>query len=130
MILMATLTTNGITVSVETFYQDEHSRPLEQKFVFAYRITVENHSADTVQLLRRHWYIFDSNGMTREVEGEGVVGQQPVLQPTESHQYTSWCPLMTEMGKMYGTFLLEKEDGSSFHARIPEFKLIAPQKMN
>ncbi|MCB9284982.1 MAG: Co2+/Mg2+ efflux protein ApaG [Lewinellaceae bacterium] len=127
---METLTTRGITISVETYYQEEHSRPIEQKHVFAYRITIENQSADTVQLLRRHWYIFDSIGLTREVEGEGVIGQQPVLQPSESHQYTSWCPLMTEIGKMYGTFLMEKEDGTTFRARIPEFQLIAPQKMN
>ena len=127
---METLTTDGITIKVETFYQLEHSRPLEQKHVFAYRITIENERADTVQLLRRHWFIIDSNGLHREIEGEGVVGLQPVLLPAESHQYTSWCPLMTEIGKMYGTFLMEKEDGTSFHARIPEFKLIAPHKMN
>jgi ApaG protein len=127
---MATRTTNGITVTVETFYQAEYSRPKEYKFIFAYRITIENRSADTVQLMRRHWHIYDSNGTHREVEGEGVVGQQPVLQPGESHQYVSWCPLSTEIGKMAGIFLMEKTDGSSFQARIPEFRLIAPQKMN
>ena len=127
---METRTTNGITVTVETFYQAEYSRPKEQKFIFAYRITIENHSADTVQLMRRHWHIYDSNGIHREVEGEGVVGQQPVLQPGESHQYVSWCPLLTEIGKMAGVFLMEKTDGSSFQARIPEFRLVAPQKMN
>ncbi|MBK6620415.1 MAG: Co2+/Mg2+ efflux protein ApaG [Saprospirales bacterium] len=127
---METMTTNGITIIVETFYQAEHSRPLEQKFIFAYRVTIENHSPDTVQLLRRHWFIFDSSGLKREVEGEGVVGLQPVLEPNESHQYTSWCPLMTELGKMYGAFLMKKSSGALFDARIPEFRLVAPQKMN
>ena len=127
---MVTQTTNGITISAEASYQPEHSRPLAHKHVFSYRIRIDNHGLDTVQLLRRHWHIVDSNGVVREVEGEGVVGAQPVLLPSESYQYTSWCPLMTEMGKMYGTFLMEKEDGSTFYARIPEFKLIAPQKLS
>jgi len=127
---METTTTNGIRISVETFYQAEHSRPLEQKFVFAYRITIENNSPETVQLLRRHWFIFDSNGLKREVEGEGVVGLQPVLDPNESHQYTSWCPLMTEIGKMNGAFLMQRSSGAVFEARIPEFHLVAPQKRN
>jgi ApaG protein len=127
---METLTTNGITISVETFYQAEHSRPLEQKHIFAYRITIENHSLHTVQLLRRHWHIYDSNGQVREVEGEGVVGQQPVLLPNDMHQYTSWCPLMTEIGKMSGAFLMQREDGALFDARVPEFMLVAPHKGN
>lgn len=127
---METLTTNGIKVSVETFYQAEHSRPLEQKFIFAYRITIENHSSDTVQLMRRQWFIHDSSGVTREVEGEGVVGQQPVLHPTDFHQYVSWCPLTTEMGKMVGSFLMRREDGSTFSVRVPEFRFMAPQKLN
>ena len=127
---MHTQTTNGITITVEAFYQPEHSRPLANKHVFSYRVIIENRGLDTVQLRRRHWYILDSNGICREVEGEGVVGSQPVLLPSDSHQYTSWCPLMTEMGKMYGTFLMEKEDGSYFDARIPEFHLVAPHKMN
>ena len=130
MISMETITTNGIRISVETFYQPEQSRPLEQKFIFAYRITIENRSTDTVQLLRRHWFIFDSNGIKREVEGEGVVGLQPVLEPNESHQYTSWCPLKTEIGKMNGAFLMQRASGGLFDARIPEFRLVAPQKMN
>jgi ApaG protein len=128
---METLTTNGITISVETFYQPKHSNPREMRFVFAYRITIENHSPNTVQLLRRHWYITDSAGQIREVEGEGVVGKQPVLKPEDLHQYVSWCPLTTDIGMMHGTFLMQNtETGDTFHARIPAFKLIAPFKLN
>ena len=129
--LMETLTTKGIKVSVESFYQETQSRPLDRKYVFAYRITIENGSRYTVQLLRRHWHIVDSNDQRREVEGEGVIGQQPVLAPGESHQYVSWCPLTSEIGKMYGTYLMVRpEDQRTFDVRIPEFKLIAPFKLN
>lgn len=128
---MYILTTNGIKVSVDAAYQSAYSRPLEMKYIFAYHVTIENLSADTVQLLRRHWYIFDSNGVIREVEGEGVIGQQPILAPGEVHEYASWSPLMTEMGKMAGTYLfLNQSDNEQFRVKIPEFKLLAPFKLN
>ncbi len=128
---MDTLTTNGIKISVETFYQQNYSRPLENKYIFAYRIHIENRSSKTVQLMRRHWYIKDSSGSVREVEGEGVIGKQPVLRPGEGHQYVSWSPLISDIGKMYGTYLmLNKETKSQFRVSIPEFKLIAPFKQN
>jgi ApaG protein len=123
--------TNGIKVSVETSYQDEYSLPMENKYVFAYRITIENVSDCTVQLLRRHWYIMDSNGVGREVEGEGVIGVQPTLAPGETHQYVSWSHLFTEIGKMHGYYIFKREiDSTTFKATIPEFKLITPFKMN
>ncbi len=128
---METLTTKGIKISVETFYHEKHSRPVEQKFVFVYQINIENKSNATVQLLRRHWYIFDSNGLVREVEGDGVIGKQPILRPGQSHKYVSWSPLQSEMGKMYGYFLmLDRVSKSQFKVPVPEFKLIAPFKMN
>ena len=128
---METLTTKGIKISVETFYHEKHSRPTDQKFVFLYRITIENKSNTTVKLLRRHWYIFDSNGNIREVEGEGVIGKQPVLRPGESHQYVSWSPLQSEMGKMYGYYLMNDEmNHKNFKVLVPEFKLVAPFKLN
>lgn len=128
---METLVTNGIKISVETFYQEEHSRPLENKYIFAYRITVQNLTDYTVQLMRRHWYIIDSNGLTREVEGEGVIGQQPILSPGESHQYVSWSNLLTEIGKMHGHYIFRREsDSTTFKAAIPEFHLITPYKLN
>ena len=128
---METLTTKGIKISVETFYHEQHSRPTEQKFVFVYRITIENKSASIVQLLHRHWYIFDSNGVIREVEGEGVIGKKPILNPGQSHQYVSWSPLQSDMGKMYGFYLMiDRDTKTNFKVPVPEFKLIAPFKEN
>lgn len=128
---MEKLTTKGIKISVDTFYQKDYSRPLANKYIFAYRIQIENKSGSTVQLMRRHWIIKDSSGATREVEGAGVIGKQPILGPGESHHYISWSPLTSDIGKMYGTFLmLNKDDGTSFRIPIPEFKLIAPFKYN
>jgi ApaG protein len=128
---MITKITEGVKISVETFYQDEYSQPLNNEFMFAYRITIENGSDRTVKLLRRHWYIFDSCGITREVEGEGVVGLQPVIEPGKSHQYVSGSHLKTEMGCMHGTYLMERMvDGKQFYVNIPEFQLVAPFKLN
>lgn len=128
---METLTTNGIKISVETFYQQNSSEPREGKFIFAYRISIENKSTKTVQLLRRHWIIMDSTGSGREVEGEGVIGKQPILKPGETHQYASWCNLNSDIGKMYGTFLmLNKDANKEFRVTIPEFKLSPPYKLN
>ena len=128
---METLTTNNITVSVETEYLAAHSNPREGKFIFGYHITIENGSPHTVQLLRRHWVILDSDGIMREVEGDGVVGLQPVLAPGEVHGYSSFCNLSTEIGKMSGTYLMSRaEDNSLFEASIPEFRMVAPFKLN
>ena len=128
---MNTLITNGIKVSVETFYQNRYSNPVESKYVFAYRITIENLSSKTVQLLRRHWYIIESNGESQEVEGEGVIGKQPTLQPGDAHQYVSWSQISTAIGKMYGTYLMiNASDQNHFYVSIPEFQLIAPAKLN
>ena len=128
---METLTTHDITISVETEYLAGHSNPREGKFIFGYHITIENGSPYTVQLLRRHWVIRDATGIMREVEGEGVVGQQPVLGPGEVHGYSSFCNLDTEIGQMSGEYLMTRlEDGSFFDAGIPEFRMVAPFKMN
>lgn len=128
---MEVLITNGIKVSVETLYQAAYSRPQENRYIFSYQITIENLSANTVQLLRRHWQIFDANGMIREVEGEGVIGKQPVLAPGETHEYASWSPLTTELGKMQGTYLFVRTtDNKEFKVQIPAFKLIVPFKLN
>lgn len=128
---MDTKTTQGVTVNVTTNYLPDYSSPAQQHFVFAYKITIENNSEFTVKLLRRHWHIYDSNGEVREVEGEGVVGQQPVLEPGEIHQYVSGCNLKTSIGKMAGTYLMERlVDGRQFYVNIPEFTLIIPYKLN
>ena len=123
--------TEGVRVSIETDYQQEYSSPMQAHYVFTYRILIENYSEQTVRLLRRHWFIYDANGLMREVEGEGVVGQQPILEPGASHEYVSGCNLKTEMGKMRGTYLMERiVDGKQFTVVIPEFMLIAPFKLN
>jgi ApaG protein len=99
--------------------------------MFAYRITLENHNSFTVQLLKRHWFIFDSNGENREVEGEGVVGVQPTLNAGQQFTYVSGCNLKTEMGKMQGHYeLMNQNTLQSFFVKIPAFELIAPQKNN
>jgi len=128
---METLTTKGVKINVETLYQVEHSNPVSNKYIHAYRITIVNTNDYTVQLMRRHWYILDSNGTLREVEGEGVIGQQPILPPGKAHRYVSWSPLATDIGKMYGSFkMMRQYDNSDFEVEIPEFKLIAPFKNN
>ncbi len=128
---MTSLISEGVQVSVETFYQPDYSNPLQYEFMFAYRISIENHNSFPVQLHRRHWYIFDSNGSYREVEGEGVVGVQPTLQPGEKYQYVSGCNLRTEMGKMKGNYQMENLNNKKiFAVDIPEFEMIAPCKNN
>lgn len=128
---MPTTTTQGVTVTVTTNYLPDYSSPSQEHFVFAYRIDIRNDSGYTVKLLRRHWFISDANGTVREVEGEGVVGRQPVLEPGESHQYMSGCNLKSGVGKMRGTYLMERlGNGESFQVNIPEFTLMVPYRMN
>jgi ApaG protein len=128
---MANKISEGMEVSVETFYQPDYSNPISGEYMFAYRITIENHNNFSVKLQRRHWHIFDSNGSYREVEGEGVVGVQPILQPGERYQYVSGCNLRTEMGKMYGSYTMENlNNKKSFEVNIPIFEMVVPFKMN
>lgn len=128
---MVTQVTQGIKISVETVYQEAHSNPLKAHFFFSYKINIENQNDYTIRLLRRHWHIFDSSGEYSEVEGEGVVGQQPVIQPGESYAYDSACNLTTDMGKMHGIYLMERIiDGSRFDVYIPEFHMVVPSRLN
>ena len=128
---MVSKISEGVEVSVETFYQADYSNPLNHEYMFAYRITIENHNPFTIQLLRRHWYIFDSNGEHREVEGEGVVGVQPVLKPGENYQYVSGCNLRTEMGRMHGHYQMQNENNKQlFSVNIPAFDMVVPNKLN
>src|SRR5690606_32112860 len=129
--VMVTEITDGVKISVETIYQPEYSNPANEHFMFAYRVNIENLTENTVQLLNRRWLIFDSNGTKREVEGEGVVGQQPVIEPGDNHEYVSGCNLKTDMGSMKGSYEMRRiVDGRKFRVNIPEFYLIAPYKMN
>jgi len=128
---MVSKISEGIIVSVETFYQPEYSNPSTSEFMFAYRITIENKNIYPVKLLRRHWYIYDASGSLREVEGEGVVGVQPQINPGNEYQYISGCNLQTEMGKMYGTYLMENcNNNKQFDVSIPAFEMTVPFKMN
>lgn len=128
---MVSKISEGVEVSVEVFYQNDYSNPMNQDYMFAYRVTVENHNGFALKLLRRHWFIFDSNGEHREVEGEGVIGIQPVLKPSEQYQYVSGCNLKTEMGKMHGTYLMENQNNKEqFYVNIPAFEMVVPFKNN
>lgn len=128
---MATLTTKGIKVSVETAYHVGYSQPREQKYFFAYRITIENQSDYTVQLLSRYWKIMNGDGVIREVEGTGVIGEQPIIEPGGIHRYESGCPLHNDMGKMSGYYNMVNTDlKTAFKVFVPEFIMVAPYKDN
>lgn len=121
----------GVNISIETFYQPEYSNPVSCEYMFAYRITLENNNSFPVQLLRRHWYIFDSNAEHREVEGEGVIGIQPIINPGKKYQYVSGCNLRSELGKMHGMYFMENSNNKqTFIIKIPAFEMIAPSKLN
>jgi ApaG protein len=128
---MVSQISEGIKISVETYYQPDYSNPVNSEFMFAYKITIENNNSFAVKLLSRHWYIYDSNGLVKEVEGEGVVGVQPQINPGEQYQYISGCNLRTEIGKMKGTYLMENITNKvNFTAIIPSFKMTTPFKLN
>ena len=119
-------TTQSITVSVEAFYLDEQSEPDDAHFVWAYHVRIENNGRETVQLMTRHWRITDSLGNIQEVQGDGVVGEQPVLSPGQSFEYTSGTPLSTPSGIMVGTYQMETGAGNRFDVKIPAFSLDSP----
>ncbi len=123
---MNSATTGGITVSVETAYIEKDSDPDNQYFVWAYRIKIENNSANTVQLMSRHWKITDALGRQQEVKGAGVVGEQPVLAPGASFSYSSGTPLQTPSGFMRGTYAMRADNGREFDIEIPAFSLDCP----
>jgi ApaG protein len=121
----------GIKISVETFYQPEFSNPVNNEFMFAYRIKIENNNMFPVKLLSRHWHIFDSYGSLKEVQGEGVVGVQPIIEPGECYEYMSGCNLKSEMGRMHGTYEMENcLTKVLFTVSIPRFDLEVPFKLN
>ncbi len=121
-------TTRGITVSVKPFYLEEQSSPFEDHYVWAYQVRIENNGSTTVQLRTRHWRITDSMGRVNEVRGAGVVGEQPVLGPGESFEYTSGTPLPTPSGIMVGSYQMQREDGGLFDIAIPAFSLDSPHQ--
>ncbi|SEF97681.1 Co2+/Mg2+ efflux protein ApaG [Algoriphagus boritolerans] len=118
--------TEGIKVCVEVTYQAEFSSPHQHHYVFTYKVTIENNSQHTYQLLKRKWQIFDAAEESKIVEGNGVVGQQPIREPGDSHSYVSGCNLKSGLGKMKGSYTMEKLfDGKSIEVEVPEFQMIA-----
>lgn len=121
-------TTRSVTVTVQPFYLDEQSSPNDNHYVWAYHVRIENHGLETIQLRRRHWRITDAYGRIQEVRGAGVVGEQPVLAPGESFEYTSGTPLATPSGIMVGSYGMETEAGENFEIAIPAFSLDSPHE--
>ena len=127
---MSEAITNGVKVQVAARFLEERSNPHTNKFVFAYTVTITNLEAVTVQLLSRKWIIKDADGDVETVEGPGVVGEKPVLQPGQSFEYTSFCPLETPFGTMEGHYNMVAADGSRFEAKIAPFGLAMPGALN
>jgi len=117
--------TNNVRVEVESKYSPQHSQLFQDRWVFQYSIRITNEGYETVQLLSRHWIITDAAEYTEEVKGPGVVGEQPVLRPGESFEYSSWCPLKTSSGVMRGTYRMVGESGNQFDIEIAPFALKA-----
>jgi ApaG protein len=122
--------TYQFSISVRPQFVPEHSRPDEDKFLFAYTVTIRNTGDVAAQLISRHWIITDANNKVEEVQGLGVVGEQPVLKPGEAFEYTSGCPIATPVGSMRGSYQCVAEDGTQFEAPIPEFLLSMPRTLH
>jgi ApaG protein len=120
--------TRGIAVSVEPTYLEAKSSPDSSEYFWAYRVTIENQGLETVHLLSRHWMITNARGELTEVKGPGVVGEQPILKPGESFEYTSGAPLNTPTGMMGGAYEMENDSGERFHIEIPTFSLDRPNQ--
>jgi ApaG protein len=121
-------TTRGIEVSVLPTYLEARSSPDNSQYFWAYRVTIENHGQETVQLLNRHWMISNARGELTEVKGAGVVGEQPVIKPGASYEYTSGAPLNTTSGMMGGAYQMKSESGEEFDIEIPTFSLDRPNQ--
>ena len=119
-------TTEGIRVVVRPSFSLSHSEPADGKFVFTYLVQMENQSAEAAQLLFRHWHIHDSEGEDSELEGEGVLGEQPSLAPGKSHVYESFCVLQSPVGFMEGYYTFVRPNGEKFRVNVPRFDLRAP----
>ena len=120
--------TRGIRVSVRPSYLESQSDPGDGRFVWAYTVRIDNQSEDVVRLKTRHWRITDAKGLTEEVEGVGVVGEQPVIRPGERFEYTSGAPLPTPSGLMVGRYGMETAEGERFEVDIPAFSLDSPHE--
>tara|TARA_R110000868_G_scaffold269842_3_gene529246 strand:+ start:494 stop:877 length:384 start_codon:yes stop_codon:yes gene_type:complete len=122
--------TEKIEVSVETKFEEIRLISKQRQFIFSYQIRIDNHSQTSVKLLSRHWFIFDSRSHYSEVKGDGVVGEQPLIEAGSSYSYESFCQLQSDMGMMWGTYLMRNEDERLIEVKIPEFELIVPYRLN
>lgn len=127
---MTTKKLHDIAVSVETQFLDEQSKPQDNHYVFAYTITIRNRGSVGARLLSRHWVITDGNGDVQEVRGDGVVGEQPWMNPGQGYDYTSGAVLETAVGTMRGSYRMVAEDGTEFDADIPSFVLSIPRTLH
>ena len=120
---MYSATTRNIEITAKPHFLEDQSQPTENRFVWAYTITIANNGPHTVRLLTRHWVITDGNGSRQEVKGSGVVGEQPLLHPQDSYTYSSGCPLTTPSGMMQGSYNMVTTEGEHFDVAIPAFSL-------
>lgn len=131
---MVSLTTQEVTVSAESAFQRQFSEPAKRQYVYAYLIRIDNNGPRAVQLLSRAWEVIDATGDRRLVEGEGVVGQQPIIQPGQSHEYTSWVQFETPIGAMRGSYIMKRTDQQGhpelFQVEVPKFLHLAPEVLN
>ena len=127
---MSICTTQGIRIAAKPFYLPEQSRPDTENFLFGYEITISNEGDQVAMLLDRHWIIKDAKNRIEEVEGDGVIGQTPTLEPGESFTYQSYCPLKTNYGFMRGSYGMLREDGERFEAEIAPFALLPQWMLN
>jgi ApaG protein len=126
---MYTQKTKNISVTVTPIYLEDQSEPAEDHYVWAYQVRIENDGVETVQLRSRHWRITDANGLVQEVRGAGVVGEQPVLEPGETFEYTSGTPLNAPSGIMVGSYEMQTDDGDMIEVDIPAFSLDSPHQV-
>jgi len=123
--------TDFINIKATPLYREKFSQPEKGEYIFSYKIEIRNDSQDTIQLLSRHWYIFDSCGQYSEVKGEGVIGKQPIILPEQNFSYESFCQLKTDVGCMWGNYLMKNQQTNRlFEVAIPEFQLITPMRLN
>lgn len=127
---MSDTTTRGIRIQVTSVYVPERSSPSQSYYFFAYHVRISNLGTETAQLLSRHWIITDAEGVVEEVRGPGVVGEQPLLKPGDSFEYTSFCPLKTAVGSMHGSYQMQVPGGGQFDAVIRPFSLAVPTAVN
>ena len=127
---MSQAITEDIQVNVDTHFLPERSDPSQGLWLYVYHVTITNQSANEVQLMSRHWIITNGNGIVQNVQGAGVVGQQPRMRPGEGFQYVSACPLDTAVGTMHGTYQMITDGGEEFDAEVPMFVLADPQALN